>query len=59
MSEVRETEYNNSPLLGLYRDETDKFGFKFGLKKAKMILEHMDGIRAFVEKNDKVPARVG
>jgi len=36
---------------GKYRDKDDVFGFKFGLKKAQMILTHIDEIRAFVEKH--------
>ncbi|MBI4178682.1 hypothetical protein HY522_04545 [bacterium] len=59
MSECREGEYNGSPLLGLYRDEKDNFGLlKFGVKKARAILAHVEDIRAFVEKHDKAPARV-
>ncbi|OGH56121.1 MAG: hypothetical protein A3G34_12750 [Candidatus Lindowbacteria bacterium RIFCSPLOWO2_12_FULL_62_27] len=58
MSEVRETEYNGSPLIGVYRDSDDKFGFKFGVKKARMILERIDDIKAFVEKYTKTPAQV-
>ena len=59
MSVVRESEYNGKPLLEIARDEKDQFGFKFGLKKARMILDHLDEIRAFVEKNDRAPAEVG
>ena len=51
MSIAKEDEYNGKPLLGLYRNEDDPFGFKFGLKKAEMILKHIDEIRAFVEKH--------
>ena len=59
MSEIRESEYNGKPLLELLKDADEKFGFKFGVKKARLIIEHIDAIRAFVEKHDKVPAQVG
>ncbi len=59
MSVVRESEYNGKPLIELARDADTQIGFKFGVKKAKMILEHVDAIKAFVEKYDKVPAQVG
>lgn len=59
MSEVRETDYNGSPLFGLYRDADDKFGFKFGVRKAQMIVEHIDAIKAFVEKYAKTPVQAG
>ena len=58
MSIARESEYNGKPLLELAKDADTQIGFKFGVKKAQMILNHVDDIRAFVEKNDKVPARV-
>lgn len=53
MTEPRESDYNGKPLLGLYRDAQDNFGFKFGVKKAKMIVEHLGAIKAFVEKHDR------
>ena len=59
MSETKESEYNGKPLIGLYRNAEDQLGFKFGVKKAKMVIEHIDAIKAFVDKHDKVPAQVG
>ncbi len=53
MSEVRESEYNGKPLLGLFRDKDDIFGFKFGVQKARRILDHIDEIRTFVEKHTR------
>lgn len=43
-------EYQGKPLIQLGRDELDRYAFAFGIKKAKLILEHLDEIRAFVEK---------
>ena len=59
MSEVRESEYNGKPLVELLREPGDKMGFKFGLKKAQLIVEHIDDIKSFVAKHGKVPAQVG
>lgn len=58
MTQVKESEYNGKPLLGLHRNESDALGFKFGLTKAKLILERIDDIRAFVEKHDRTPVKV-
>ncbi len=57
MTLARESEFNGKPMLGLYRDEMDQFGLKFGLKKAKLIMEHIEAIRAFIDKYDKIPAQ--
>lgn len=45
------TEYKGHSLLVL--NAGDKFPFQFGLGKAKLILEHLDAIRAFVESDGK------
>lgn len=59
MSEVKESEYNGKPLIGLYRNAEDQLGFKFGVKKAQMVIEHINAIKAFVDRHDKVTALVG
>ena len=53
MAIVSEAEYKGNPMLVLKNAEEDRFPFQFGLKKAKMILENVDDIKAFVEKYDK------
>jgi hypothetical protein len=47
------SEYKGRPMLVLKRSEDEKFPFSFGLTKAKMILEHVEEIKKFVEENDK------
>jgi hypothetical protein len=42
-------EYNGEQLIVLKRDEDDRFPFQFGIKKAKLILDHIDDIKDFVE----------
>lgn len=53
MSIVSESEYKGNPMIVIKNSEEDKFPFQFGLKKAKLILENLDGIKKFVEKYDK------
>ncbi len=47
------SEYKGKPLLVLKRSEDEKFPFSFGITKAKMILDHVEEIRKFVEENDR------
>ena len=49
------SEYKGKPVLVLKRSEDEKFPFSFGVSKAKMILEHLEEIKKFVEENEKSP----
>jgi len=53
MSIVSESEFKGNPMLVIKISEEDKFPFQFGVKKAKLILENIEAIKQFVEKNDK------
>lgn len=53
MAIVEESEYKGNPMIVLKNTEDDKFPFQFGIKKAKLVLEHIEDIKKFVEKNDK------
>lgn len=53
MSEVLEGEYKGNKMLIIRTDAQDKYPFQFGLKKARMILEHFPEIEAFVQKYAK------
>ncbi|AKM82724.1 MAG: hypothetical protein UT28_C0001G0947 [Berkelbacteria bacterium GW2011_GWE1_39_12] len=53
MSIVSESEYKGNPMIVIKNDEEDKFPFQFGVKKAKLVLENIEEIKKFVEKNDK------
>jgi len=46
-------EYKGNAMLVLMKDETDEFPFKFGIKKAKLILEHLEDIKQFVKDSEK------
>jgi len=52
MSEVLETEYKGNAMLVIRNSSTDKFPFQFGLRKAKLILDHIDDIKKFIEKHN-------
>ena len=43
-------EYKGNELIILKRDENDKYPFRFGKNKARMILEALDEIKKFAEK---------
>ena len=51
MSEAKESEYKGNHMLVLSTGEEDKYPFSFGLRKAKLILEHVEDIKKFVEKH--------
>jgi hypothetical protein len=56
MMPAGESEYKGNPMLVLTQGQEDRFPFQFGLKKAKLILEHLEDIKAFVAKHSKAPA---
>ena len=45
--------YKDQPIMSLKRDEKDKFGIKFGVNKAKLILSHFEDIKKFVADNQR------
>ncbi|MDE1977261.1 MAG: hypothetical protein KGI84_08385 [Elusimicrobia bacterium] len=57
-SRAKEEEFKGKPVLGLYRNEGDKYPLKFGLAKAGLILANMEAIKTFCAKHEKqeVPA---
>ena len=46
-------EYNGNPVIILKRDENDVYPFRFGVRKAQIILDHIEDIKKFVNKNTK------
>jgi len=50
---VKIDEYKGHPVITLYKDENDQYGFTFGVSKAKLILECLEDIQKFVEENEK------
>lgn len=50
---AEKSEYNGKPILILKRNPEDRFPFSFGLGKARLIMEHLEEIKKFVEENEK------
>jgi hypothetical protein len=51
-------EFKGNITMTLKQNETDNFGFTFGLTKAKLLLDHIEDIRKFYEDNkDKIKRR--
>jgi len=48
---VEFSEFKGNKVIILKRDENDKYPFSFGVTKAKLILDHIDAIKEFVEQN--------
>lgn len=53
MAIVSESEFKGNPMMVIKIDEEDKYPFQFGVKKAKLVLEHIEDIKKFVEKYDQ------
>ncbi len=49
MMSVEYSEYKGNKLIILKRDENDKFPFRFGKSKARLIVENFDSIKQFAE----------
>lgn len=47
-----ESEYKGNPILELMYNDYDKYPMKFGVAKARLILENLDAIKEFVESHE-------
>jgi hypothetical protein len=52
MSEILEGEYRGNQMLIIRQTPQDKFPFQFGLKKGRLILDHLPEIIEWVAKYD-------
>ena len=46
-------EYNGNPVIILKRDENDNYPFRFGVRKAQIIIDHIEDIKKFIKENTK------
>jgi len=46
-------EYNGNPVIALKHDADDNYPFRFGLRKAQLILDNIDEIKKFVKEHSK------
>lgn len=51
MAIVEESEFKGNAMIVLKNSAEDKFPFQFGIKKAKLVLEHIEDIKKFVAKH--------
>lgn len=59
MAVVSESEFKGNKMIVLKRSEDDRFPFQFGLSKAKLILDSIEELKAWVEKQEKAKAAAG
>jgi hypothetical protein len=59
MAIVEESEYKGNAMIVLRRTAEDRFPFQFGLSKAKLIVDAIEEIRAWVEKQEKGKVKAG
>jgi hypothetical protein len=52
MAIVEESEFKGNPMIVLRRTAEDRFPFQFGLSKAKLVLESVEEIKAWVAKQE-------
>ncbi len=48
---IEKGDFRGKPVLILKRNEEDRYPFSFGVSKAKLILDHIEEIKKFVEEN--------
>ena len=53
MAIVEESEYKGNAMIVLKRSAEDKYPFQFGLSKARLMLEAVEEIKAWVSKQEK------
>jgi hypothetical protein len=59
MAVVEESEYKGNAMIVLRRNPEDRFPFQFGLSKAKLVLEAVAEIKAWVEKQEAARVKAG
>lgn len=56
MAEILEGDYRGNAMLIIRNSPLDKFPFQFGLKKAQLIVDHIEDIKAFIRKHESPKA---
>ena len=59
MAIVEESEFKGNPMIVLRRTAEDRFPFQFGLSKAKLVLESVEEIKAWVAKQEASKPKAG
>ena len=50
---VERSEYKGNPMIEMKMNEWDKWPFRFGIKKARLILDCIEEIKQFVKDNEE------
>jgi hypothetical protein len=53
MAFVSEAEYKGNPMIVLKNSPEDPQPFQFGVRKARMLLAHLEDIRRFIQKHEQ------
>ena len=59
MAVVTESEFKGNAMIVLKRSEDDRFPFQFGLSKAKLLLDCVEELKAWVAKQEAIKAKAG
>jgi hypothetical protein len=59
MAIVEESEFKGNPMIVLRRTAEDRYPFQFGLSKAKLVVEAVEEIKAWVAKQEASRAKDG
>ena len=51
--EFEYSSFKNRPVITIKRTQDDKYGLTMGVAKAKLAVEALEEIKAFIAKNDK------
>ena len=57
MAIVEESEFKGNPMIVLRRNPEDRYPFQFGLSKAKLVVESIEEIKAWVAKQEASRAK--
>ena len=55
MSTVKRTSFKGMSLFQIYRTPEDMYPFQMGVRKAQLVLDHIDELKKFVEDNQGTP----
>lgn len=56
MGEISYDEYKGRAMMVISNGPTDRFPFKFGLKKAKLMVEHIEDVKKWIAEQEAAQA---
>ncbi len=55
---IQETEFHKKPILVFKTDDSKRILFSAGVNKIKIIIEHIEALKSFVEVNKSLEAKI-